>query len=59
MTHWPLNHARSSVMPIYTLDNAAERGFPDTFQIPPQVERESLGPGDFVKLIFGIEFDDG
>ena len=48
-------------MPVrYTLDNGAEthREFPNTFQIPPQVERESLRPDDLVKLIFRIEFDD-
>ena len=44
----------------YTLDNGAEthREFPDTFAIPPQHDRESLRPGDLVKLIFRIEFDD-
>jgi uncharacterized protein YegJ (DUF2314 family) len=48
-------------MPVtYTLDSGAEthREFPDTFQMPPQEERESLRPGDLVKLIFRIEFDD-
>lgn len=47
-------------MPVsYTLDDGAEthREFPDTFQIPPQAERESLRPGDLVKLIFRIELD--
>jgi len=44
----------------YTLDNGAEthREFPTTFEIPPQKDRDSLRPGDLVKLIFRIEFDD-
>lgn len=44
----------------YTLDNGLDlhREFPDTFWIPPQGDRESLCPGDLVKLIFRIEFDD-
>lgn len=48
-------------MPVtYTLDNGAEihREFPGTFQILPQTDRESLRPGDLVKLIFRIEIDD-
>ena len=48
-------------MPVtYTLDNGAEthREFPDTFEIPPQEDRERLRPGDLVKLIFRIEFGD-
>jgi hypothetical protein len=48
-------------MPVsYTLDNGAEthREFPDTFEIPSQQRRESLKPGDIVKLIFRIEFDE-
>jgi len=41
----------------YTLDSAVEthREFPDTFHIPPQAERESLRPGDLVKLMFRIQ----
>ena len=40
----------------YTLDSGAERHHetPNTFQLPPQVERESLKPGDLAKLIFRI-----
>ena len=48
-------------MPVtYTLDNGAElhQRFPDTFEIPPQKERDTLNAGDLVKLIFRIEFDD-
>ena len=48
-------------MPVtYTLDNGADtqREFPTTFEIPPQQDRESLHPGDLVKLIFRIEFAD-
>src|SRR5690349_2189589 len=46
-------------MPVtYTLDNGAEihKEAPDTFYFPPAEERESLRPGDLVKLIFRIEF---
>lgn len=44
----------------YTLDNGAEihREFPDTFEVPSQKDRDSLRPGDLVKLIFRIEFDE-
>jgi uncharacterized protein YegJ (DUF2314 family) len=48
-------------MPVtYTLDNGAEthREFPSTFEIPAQLERESLRPGDLAKLMFRIQFDD-
>jgi len=31
---------------------------PDTFWIPPREDRERLGPGDLVKLIFRIAVDD-
>ena len=44
----------------YTLDNGAEihGEFPETFEIPSQQERDSLRPGDLVKLVFRIEFDE-
>jgi uncharacterized protein YegJ (DUF2314 family) len=47
-------------MVSYTLDNAAERHreAPDTFWLPPLHDRESLRPGDLVKLVFRIEFDE-
>ena len=40
----------------YTLDSGAERHqeSPDTFQLPSQLERESLKLGDLAKLIFRI-----
>lgn len=44
----------------YTLDNGAEthREFPDTFELPPRAERESLRPGDTAKLMFPISVGD-
>ena len=41
----------------WTLVSAEERhaAHPDTFQIPPRDKRESLSPGDGVKLLFEIE----
>lgn len=44
----------------YKLDNGVElhRQYPETFEIPPVEQRESLRVGDIVKLIFRIEFDD-
>ncbi len=44
----------------YTLDSAVEsnRRAPATFQIDPQSERESLRPGDLVKLMFRISDHD-
>lgn len=45
-------------MVSYTLDNGAEihREAPETFWLPPIEQRETLRPGDLVKLIFRIEF---
>jgi hypothetical protein len=45
-------------MVSYTLDNAAEmhRAAPATFYLPPLKDRETLRPGDLVKLVFRIEF---
>ena len=44
----------------YTLDSGVERHAetPDTFQIPPQADRENLKPGDLAKIIFRIEIGD-
>lgn len=44
-------------MVSYSLDNGAEihREAPETFWLPPQLERETLRPGDLAKLIFRIE----
>lgn len=41
----------------YVLDNGEEvhREFPDSFLIPELSKRESLKPGDIVKLIFRME----
>jgi len=41
----------------YELDNGEEINhvYPDTFGIPERTERESLNPGDIVKLIFRME----
>jgi uncharacterized protein YegJ (DUF2314 family) len=45
----------------WTLVSAEERqaAHPDTFQIPPRDKRESLSPGDGVKLLFEIETKEG
>ena len=52
----------------FTLDNqgwglisAEDRNaaYPDTFQIPARVKRESLAPGDGAKLLFDIETREG
>jgi len=41
----------------WALVSAEERAvaFPDTFQIPSRIERQSLSPGDAAKLLFDIE----
>ena len=41
----------------WTLVSAEERhaSSPDSFEIPPRAERESLAPGSGVKLLFDIE----
>lgn len=40
----------------YVLDNGEDlhRDFPDTFYLPSRSERETLLPGELVKLIFRI-----
>ena len=45
----------------YELDNGEEihREFPDSFWIPEKGKRESLKPGDIVKLIFRMEESKG
>ena len=44
----------------YTLNSGVDRHkeAPDTFEIPPESERESLRPGDLAKLIFRISVGD-
>ena len=44
----------------FTLDNGEELNleFPDTFWIPPRVERENILPGELVKLIFRITLEE-
>ncbi|QSX33765.1 DUF2314 domain-containing protein [Shewanella avicenniae] len=44
----------------YTLDNGEEinREYPETFWMPPRDERESLLPGEIVKLIFRISLEE-
>lgn len=44
----------------YTLDNGEElnKEFPETFFIPPRLKRDTLLPGELVKLIFRIWLGD-
>jgi uncharacterized protein YegJ (DUF2314 family) len=44
-------------MITFTLDNGEDiaKGAPQTFHIPPRNQRESILPGDIVKLIFRLE----
>jgi uncharacterized protein YegJ (DUF2314 family) len=44
----------------YTLDSGVEahRAAPDTFMLPPERDRRSLGRGDFAKLMFRISDGD-
>lgn len=47
-------------MATYTLDNCveAQAEFPDTFALPPERDRQSLGRGDLAKLMFRISHGD-
>lgn len=49
------------MIPAYTLRSGIEAhdAAPDTFHIPPERDRTSLGRGDFAKLMFGIGVDGG
>ncbi len=44
------------MIPAYTLDSGldAHNASPDTFLIPPERDRRSLGRGDFAKLMFRL-----
>jgi uncharacterized protein YegJ (DUF2314 family) len=44
-------------MITYAIDNSEETAaeFPDTFYIPPRIERESVEEGTIVKLVFRFE----
>lgn len=46
-------------MITYTLDNGEEyhAAAPRTFQLPPRAERETIAPGQLVKLIFHFATD--
>jgi hypothetical protein len=48
-------------MPVtYTLDSGVEARaeFPETFMLPSEADRTSLGRGDLAKLMFRISDDD-
>jgi hypothetical protein len=44
------------MIPAYTLDIGVEahQAAPETFMVPPERDRRSLGRGDFAKLMFRI-----
>ena len=44
------------MIPAYTLDSGVEahHAAPETFMLPPERDRRSLGRGDFAKLMFRL-----